>query len=232
MRVKWKYQLSPSPWFHRPAEKCSFSCRYLAVDKIRSDRKWKWKENMFSHQVQKSTGLLWNAYSAALSYPYYFHPATRLGSKVGQRSKIEPSLANKGWFDVNQSGSCQHCWRSFKNFFVLRFSREKQLNLHILLCCFPLPPNKKYFSKTFLSTDIYRAIFSLLTTTDLMSIWQLSARLPRFLENLFLHKNRFKRWLIIWILSAKSRVATVSTISLFSLPQFSLQGRLTNNQPL
>ena len=52
---------------------------------------------------------------------YYFHPATRLGSKVGQRSKIEPSLANKGWFDVNQSGSCQHCWRSFKNFFVLRF---------------------------------------------------------------------------------------------------------------
>ena len=64
VRVKWKYQLSPSPWFHRPAEKCSFSCRYLAVDKIRSDRKWKWKENMFSHQVQKSTGLLWNAYSA------------------------------------------------------------------------------------------------------------------------------------------------------------------------
>ena len=114
---------------------------YLAVDEIKSDRKWKWKENMISHLVQKSTGLLWNAYSAALSYPYYFHPATRLGSKVGQRSKIEPSLANKGWFDVNQSGSCQHCWRSFKNFFVLRFSREKQLNLHILLCCFPLPSN-------------------------------------------------------------------------------------------
>ena len=37
---------------------------YLAVDEIRSDRKWKWKENMISLLVQKSTDLLWNAYSA------------------------------------------------------------------------------------------------------------------------------------------------------------------------